>query len=133
MTFRRFAKSWFLFCAGCIGLSILTSLGQENVPVISGVLGAIGLVGAFLLIIPVACIWTKRFVDAGFDALKVATTPVPSPQQIAAGLEAEWGRPATVEEVAAVRQMIASRRNEAAVIAGLSFGAIFLAARHDHL
>ena len=64
--------------------------------------------------------------------MKVASTPVPSPAEIALLLEAEWRRPPTIVEVAAVHQMLTSRRNEALFVTGLSLGALYLADRRLH-
>jgi len=46
--------------------------------------------------------------------LDVVMTPVPSPHVIANQLQAQWGRAPTVTEVAAVHQMLTSRRAESA-------------------
>jgi hypothetical protein len=64
--------------------------------------------------------------------VRVAAQPLPSPAQISAQLEAEWGRPATVEEVAAVHQMLASRRNEALINSGVGVGALYLMNKNLH-
>jgi hypothetical protein len=58
--------------------------------------------------------------------MKVASTPVPSPVEIATHLEEEWGRSPTIGEVAAVHQMLTSRRNEALLGVGFSLGALYL-------
>ena len=68
-----------------------------------------------------------------FDrSLKVALRPVPSPAQIASQLEQEWGRPATVQEVAAVQQMLLNSRNEALFGVGISLGALYLIDHNLH-
>ena len=75
--------------------------------------------------------WAIHKVVSGiFDELTVATTPIPSPSEIALQLEQEWGRPATLHEVAAVHQMLNSRRNEAMLNAGIGLGALYLI-HHD--
>ena len=61
-----------------------------------------------------------------------AITPIPTPAEIFWQLEHEWGRPPTVVEVAAVHQMLSSRRNEAAVTAGVGLGALYLTHKHTH-
>ena len=57
--------------------------------------------------------------------LDVAVTPVPSPHEIAYQLQAEWGREPTVVEVAAVHQMLTSRRTEAALVTAAKDGFIY--------
>ena len=55
----------------------------------------------------------------------VASTPIPSPDEIAHQLAVERGRPATVLEVAAVHQMLTDRKNQALLnVVGL--GALYL-------
>jgi hypothetical protein len=84
----------------------------------------------FVLILPIIQVALWRIISAGFDAANVAAIPIPTPEHIAFQLGQEWGRPATVEEVAAVHQMLTSRRNEAFVTAGLTFGGIYLLSKH---
>lgn len=80
--------------------------------------------------------WTIAFGVAWYRAIsaemKVASTPVPSPAEIAVVLEFEWGRTPTIVEVAAVHQMLTSRRNEALVATGLTLGAFYLMGHHLH-
>jgi hypothetical protein len=64
--------------------------------------------------------------------LNTAMRPVPSPAQIAYQLEVEWGRPATVQEVAAVQQMLLNGRNEALLGVGISLGALYLIDHNLH-
>lgn len=60
---------------------------------------------------------------------KKANTPVPPPAQIAYRLQSEWGRPPTVQEVAAVQQMLMNEKNAAMVQAGIGIGALYAASR----
>lgn len=53
--------------------------------------------------------------QAGYRAL----TPVPTPQEIAAQLHSELGRPPTLVEVAAVQQMLATARNQDVLTASI--------------
>jgi len=53
--------------------------------------------------------------QAGYRAL----TPVPTPQEIAAQLHGELGRPPTLVEVAAVQQMLATARNQDVLTASI--------------
>ncbi len=56
----------------------------------------------------------------------VVFTPLPTPAQIYSEVLAEFGRPPTLDEVAAVQQMLHNRRNEALVNAGIGFGALYV-------
>ncbi len=101
--------------------------------------GADATIGSWLIgggLVAIIGFWTIAFGIAWWRAvsaeMKVASTPVPSPAEIALLLEAEWGRPPTIVEVAAVHQMLTSRRNEALLATGLSFGALYLADRSLH-
>jgi hypothetical protein len=64
----------------------------------------------FVLILPIIQVALWRIISAGFDAANVASTPIPTPADISWQLGQEWGRPATVQEVAAVHSMLTSRR-----------------------
>ena len=74
--------------------------------------------------------WAIALAVAWYRAIsaemQVASTPVPTPAEIAALLEDEWGRAPTIVEVAAVHQMLTSRRNEALIASGLSLGCLWL-------
>jgi Na+/melibiose symporter-like transporter len=56
----------------------------------------------------------------------VAFTPIPGPAEIEAQLRAHLGRQPTLEEVAAMQQMIKTRRNEALLGLGAVFGGLYL-------
>ena len=56
----------------------------------------------------------------------IATTPVPTSAQICAQFQAEYGRPPTLDEVAATQQMLGNQRNEALVNAGIGLGALYV-------
>jgi hypothetical protein len=77
------------------------------------ILSVIVVGGLFLVWMPVILMAIHRAIGEGFDELRVASTPIPSPAEISWQLGREWGRPATLEEVAAVYQMITSRKNQA--------------------
>jgi hypothetical protein len=61
--------------------------------------------------------------------VETAITPIPSPVEIELQLRREGYDP-TLQDVAAVHQMLSSRRNEAAVAAGLTLGAAYLMHRN---
>jgi len=66
------------------------------------------------------------------DQIALAARPLPSPAQIAAQLEAEWGRPPTVEEVAAVHQMLTNQHNQALLNSGIGLGALYMIDKNLH-
>jgi hypothetical protein len=74
--------------------------------------------------------WIVSALWGGFHTVTanvdVALKQIPSPQQIASQLEQEWGRPATVLEIAAVHQMLTSEHNQAVLNAGIGLGALYL-------
>lgn len=78
--------------------------------------------GAFFILQP----WIWRWVSSTYDAARRATTPLPSPHEIYEELTAYYGRPATIEEVAAAQSIYAHNRNEAAAQAALGVGAFLL-------
>jgi|GEM_PF-6699240 len=94
------------------------------------VLSVIVVGGLFLVWMPVILMAVHRAIGEGLDELRVASTPIPSPAEIAWQLGQEWGRPATLEEVAAVHQMLTSRKNQALINSGITFGAIYLMGRN---
>lgn len=58
--------------------------------------------------------------------------PVPSPQHIAWELQREWNRPPTMEEVAAVQQILINEKNQALLNTGMTLGALYLMNRNVH-
>ena len=127
---RTFALWWTgggvaLFAIGAV-LASGPDGGQSTVAagfVLAGIAAVIGFWGA---------VFAVRFSQALGDEFTTATTPVPSPAEIAALLEAEWGRPASVVEVAAVHQMLSSARYEALLTTGLTLGALYLMDHNLH-
>lgn len=68
-----------------------------------------------------------RHLDQAFRNLREAESrSYLTPPEIELALYKEWGRP-TVEEVAAVQQMLHQQRNQALLDLGISLGAIYLA------
>jgi hypothetical protein len=126
---RMFSIGWTVFGGVLIAISFSLK-GPDGVltPVGAGfaIAGLAAVIGYWAIAFGVA--WS-RAISA---EMKVASTPVPSPAEIADLLEDEWGRAPTIVEVAAVHQMLTSRRNEALVATGLSLGALFLVDQHLH-
>jgi hypothetical protein len=129
-TKKQIAICWLAVCTG-----LFVAAGEENAhghQHVAGILGAIGgcTLAAPLLIL--MCWAIHKIISGIFDELTVATTPIPSPGEIAWQLQQEWGRPATLPEVAAVHQMLSSRRNEATINAGFGLGALYLMNHNLH-
>jgi hypothetical protein len=127
-TKKQIAVYWLAVCAG-----FFVAAGEENAHGHQHVAGILGGIGGCLLAGPLLILmcWAIHKVIADiFNELTVATTPIPSPHEIARQLEEEWGRPATLTEVAAVHQMLHNRRSEAMLNAGIGLGALYLI-HHD--
>jgi uncharacterized membrane protein len=84
----------------------------------------------FVLVMPIVQVVLWRTISAGFDEMRVASTSIPTPSEISWQLGQEWGRPATLEEVAAVYQMLTARKNQALINSGITLGAIYLMGRN---
>lgn len=102
----------------------------------AGVAGANSPVGAALIL---ACAFllcgffigtgTYLYLRALAQNMHQAMRPIPSPPEIAWALQCEWGRSPTVEEVAAVHQMLQSEKNQALLGTGIGLGALYLMTR----
>ena len=127
---RNIAKWWTIAGVVAIGIGGATS-GNDNS-------GGSTLSAAFIffgmawIMFFWAAVWAVKFGSTLGQEVHAASTPIPSPAEISAQLEAEWGRPAPVEEVAAVHQMLTSRKNEALLGAGIGLGALYLMDRNIH-
>lgn len=109
----------------------LITAANGNVPVNWFALCCILAPVAYVLFLLVRSV--GRYFAAAGREMRVASAPIPSPAQISAQLQAEWGRPATIEEVAAVHQMLTSRHNQALVNSGIALGALYLMGHHGNL
>lgn len=115
-----------------VGILISTSAGVANhgadkVGIYIG--GTIAVIGIVVLAIELAAVILWGGVQAGRiagDGIVAATHPVPSPPEIELALWREWHRQPTVEEVAAVHQMLHTERNQKLVAGGITLGALFL-------
>lgn len=67
-----------------------------------------------------------RFGWRSMETTIHAAQPMPSPDEIAYRLQIEWGRPPTLQEVAAVQQLLVNQRNQNLVNAGMALGALYL-------
>ena len=134
-SYRKFATvmTKMLFAIFFLGIfNDLSRHGQQTDASLNAdtILSIIVVGGLFLVWMPVILMAIHRAIGEGFDELKVASTPIPSPAEISWQLGEEWGRPATLEEVAAVHQMLTSRKNQALINSGITFGAIYLIGRN---
>jgi hypothetical protein len=123
----RSLKDVYFICVIIGAYLIFTHLGGFDKP---GYSGGPEVGAGFILLVAIPCFWVLRWGwrlgGYASDQLKTATTPLPTPDQIRASLEAEWRRPATVQEVAAVQQMLTNERNQALFNSGMALGAIYL-------
>ncbi len=71
-----------------------------------------------------------RFGAATGRSAVIASRPLPSPAEIESALVREWGRQPTVQEVAAVQQMLANERNQHLINAGVGLGALYMMNRN---
>lgn len=85
-----------------------------------------------LLMFPPACYWAWKVGSGVGQSFGRLAQPIPTPQHIAWQLQQEWGRPPTVEEVAAVHGMLLSRRHEDLLNVGIGLGAVYLVDRNLH-
>ena len=129
-TRKQIGLGWLAVCAGLfVAAAVANGHGHQQVS------GTLAVIGGCILAAPLLVLWCwviHKFVSGIFDELTVATTPIPSPGEIAWQLQQEWGRPATLQEVAAVHQMLNNRRNEATVNAGIGLGALYLIHHNLH-
>lgn len=127
----RASHIWFKIAVALIGLGTIVRVSH-----LFAQLGAVMLGIGIVMILSAAMWWWLRLCGrAGAEIgseLRVASMPVPSPAEIAFQVQAEWGRPATLQEVAAVHQMLTSRRNQALVNSGIALGALYLLERNGH-
>jgi len=76
----------------------------------------IGLFGLWVLTLTLTYLF---FLGDSFEAGIRGMKPIPTPQEIANQLQAELGRPPTLQEVASVQQILATARNQDLVTAGI--------------
>jgi hypothetical protein len=93
--------------------------------------------GMILVALAAALIW---FLRCGWSAahyfnqqLTVAATPVMSPQEINQRFINDQGREPTIEEVAAIQQMLRNEHNDALVRSGIGIGALLFIGRSARL
>jgi hypothetical protein len=70
-----------------------------------------------------------KLIRGAFSEVAVASMPIPTPVEIELQLRREGHNP-SLSDIAAVHQMLSSRRNEAAVNAGVTLGGLYLINHH---
>lgn len=127
-----FCQKWMRAWLIVLGLCVVGLLIVPGVTVVGYGLFALGF-GAFCVSV-IPWILYKGWQIGGQLGLSIRTaaTPLPDPRQIAVQLQEEWGRPPTVEEVAAVQQLLTSQRNQALVQSGIGIGALYLFEHNLH-
>jgi len=127
---RAFSIGWTGFGAVLVAIGAVVSSGTNGGQSTTGgeliLVGLAAVMGYWAIVFGLA--W-GRSISADIE---VASTPAPSTADIALLLEADWGRSPTIVEVAAVHQMLTSRRNEALLATGLSLSALYLTDRSPH-
>ena len=105
-------------------------------PLLNGTFPYLILFGPVAVVIALGCAASAlagwRGMGFVMDNASIATRPIPSPPEIAWQLQQEWGRQPTVEEVAAVQQLLMNERNQALVNAGMSLGAHYIMSNIAH-
>lgn len=126
--YLQFCKRVSKLCLMAILAGIMLGVGAPTGPreVAATVLALGGLLMLFVFWVPYWLIIIHLGIADGFNSLKVASQPIPSAAEIGWQLTQEWGRPATVQEVAAVQQMLVSEKNQHLLNAGMALGGIYL-------
>lgn len=122
---------WCEIALVLIGLGTIGLLSRLFAQVGAAMLG----VGVVMITAPLVWRFFRFFYRLGANIgmeIRVASTPVPSPAEIAFRLQAEWGRPASLEEVAAVYGMLSNRRNQALINSGIALGSLYLIDHRGH-
>jgi hypothetical protein len=130
---RNLIRIWLGTVVGLLVLAVITDRAgphsTSSVYVVNVAARDEAAAALALLLIPIfvmVCVWTWKLGGWAMSEALVAGQPIPTPQEISVQLETEWGRPATVQEVAAVHQMLATRKTEALINAGVGLGSIYL-------
>jgi hypothetical protein len=133
--YRRFAKdATVILVVIAVLCAIIGAIGARGRSPAATVFASWVGYGSLLLIaalwIPLIWVFYWKLGCNALDNVGAITTPIPSSAEISWQLGQEWGRPATVQEVAAVQQMLINRKNQALFHAGISLGAIYLIGKH---
>jgi hypothetical protein len=121
--FWHFDLALFILAGACWSFT-----GGHGNPADIGCL-IVALAVGFLGISVEYCKWFLGVIDDGYKALE----PLPTPQEIAVGLEDTLGRQPSIEEVAAMQQMLSHEKNQQLIRSGVTIGAVFLIGRNSGL
>jgi hypothetical protein len=114
------------------GFILSTAFGAANVKPANAVFDVAASVALASVVIPWAIYLVVKLYKSFAANLNAAMKPVPNPAEISWGLQQEWGRQPTVQEVAAVQQMLTSERNQSLLNSGITLGALYLMDRNLH-
>lgn len=129
---RGRCEKWVRIWLGVFGVCLV---GLVIVPGVNVVTYAFAIVAFFAFCVSFfPWIWWSAWKLGGAlgDNVARAVRPIPHPGEIAGALEQEWGREPTVEEVAAVHQMLNDEHNRALVNSGIGIGALYLFSHNLH-
>lgn len=133
---RKLTKPWevlvFITCAIVFFFAIqanATEMMANNDAGSSGV-GTYLMLGSLAVAALIFAFWCYRHIH---PLMQQATRPIPGVGEIARDLRLGLNREPTIEEVAAVHQMLTSQRNQAAVELGIGLGAAYLIGHDSHL
>lgn len=127
-----FAEKWVRTWLKVIGVCIVALIILPGVNVVTLAFGALGFFAFCVSFVPWVMWSGWKLGGALGENINKAATPVPSPAYIAVQLEQEWGREPTVQEVAAVQEMLHRDHNQALVNSGIGLGALYLFERNLH-
>lgn len=126
--YKRLALGLLLAIAFCLAGCYVGYLIQPNSHIEDGFgIAAFAFASVFGLWFLLWCV--KLGLQVGGEvgqAINTLDRPILSPNEIELALWREWGRQPSVQEVAAVEQMLHNERNQALVTAGMGAGALYL-------
>lgn len=129
-TRRSLFRKWMRLCLLSVPLTLimfLVTYPVHKVPVhkVSNVL-AWAFMGSMFLVVFSGFLWIMwGFVKVMLQSMDIAFNEIPTPSEIGWQLSQDWGRPATVEEVAAVHSMLTSEHNQALLSTGIGFAGLY--------
>ena len=129
---RTFFQKWLRFWLIVLAAGILLSFGSGASKAITIVAAVLLVSGTAFAIVPWVARFVYRLVGRFNGDMDCAMKRIPSPTEISWQLQQEWGRPATVQEVAAVQQILINEKNQAMISAGITLGAVYLMNRNLH-
>jgi hypothetical protein len=74
-------------------------------------------------------VWVIAATNTWWHQVRIAITPLPTPAEIYTHLEIQYGRPPTVEELAAVQQLFCNGRNDAVINGGIGLALLTILSR----